>query len=128
MDLNALKYARTHEWVLVEGDSATIGITDFAVQSLTDLVFIQLPKVGRKLKVGEVFGEVESVKAVSDLYAPVAGDVLESHGKLAENLAILSSDPFTKGWLLKLKITDPAGLENLMDRAAYEQYCSTEAH
>ena len=128
MDLNSLKYARTHEWVRVEGDVATIGITDFAVKSLTDLVYIQLPPAGRALKPGEVFGEVESVKAVSDLYSPIAGQVTESHTQLADDLGILSDDPFGKGWLLKAKITDPASLSNLLDRAAYEKHCEAEAH
>lgn len=128
MDLNSLKYARTHEWVRVEGDTATIGITDFAVKSLTDLVYIQLPPAGRALTPGAVFGEVESVKAVSDLYSPIAGEVVEAHTKLADDLAILSDDPFGQGWLIKARIADKASLSNLLDRAAYEKHCESEAH
>ena len=128
MDLTALKYAKTHEWVQVEGDQATVGITDFAVRQLTDLVYIELPPAGSRYKAGQSFGEVESVKAVSDLYAPVAGEVVESNGDLDDNLALLSEDPFGKGWMIKLKVFDPAGLAALMDRTAYEQFCESEAH
>lgn len=128
MDLNSLKYAKTHEWVKLDGNLATVGITDFAVQALTDLVYIGLPAVGRSFLVGEVFGEVESVKAVSDLYAPLAGEVAEANAKVADDLGKLSDDPFGAGWLIKLKVTDPAGLPALMDRAAYEAYCASQAH
>ncbi len=128
MDLKSLKYARTHEWILVEGDSATVGISDFAVKSLTDLVFVQLPAAGRKLKAKETFGVVESVKAASDLYSPVAGDVVASNAKLEGDLGLLSDDPYEKGWMIKLKITDPAALANLMDHVAYEAFCASEAH
>lgn len=128
MDLKSLKYARTHEWILVEGDTATVGISDFAVKSLTDLVFVQLPAVGRKLKAKETFGVVESVKAASDLYSPVAGDVVASNAKLEGDLGLLSDDPYDKGWMIKLKVTDPAALANLMDHAAYEAFCASEAH
>jgi glycine cleavage system H protein len=128
MDLHALKYAKTHEWVRPEADTAVIGISDFAVKSLTDLVYIQLPAIGRKLSPGEIFGEVESVKAVSDLYSPVSGEVLESHAKLADDLGILSEDPFGKGWLIKVRITDPTSLDALMDRTEYEKHCEAEAH
>lgn len=128
MDLKSLKYARTHEWILVEGDKATVGISDFAVKSLTDLVFVQLPAVGRKLKAKETFGVVESVKAASDLYSPVAGDVVASNANLEGDLGLLSDDPYEKGWMIKLKITDPAALANLMDHSAYEAFCASEAH
>jgi len=128
MDLKQLKYAKTHEWVHLEGDVATIGITDFALQALTDLVYIDLPAVGRTLKQGETFGEVESVKAVSDLYSPVSGQVLEAHTQLADDLGKLSDDAFGGGWLMKVKVTDPATLGELMDRAEYEKYCASEAH
>ena len=105
MDLNSLKYAKTHEWVKLDGDTATIGISDFAVQALTDLVYIGLPSPGKKLSVGEIFGEVESVKAVSDLYAPVSGEVTAVNSKLEDDLGKLSDDPYESGWLIKLKIS-----------------------
>lgn len=128
MDLTSLKYAKTHEWVLLEGNTATIGITDFAVQALTDLVYIGLPAVGRNLTVGEIFGEVESVKAVSDLYAPLAGEVVAVNSKLIDDLGKLSDDPFGAGWLIRLKVSGADGLGHLMDRAAYEAYCASQAH
>ena len=127
-----LLFAKTHEWVYVDKSAkpatATIGISQFALEALTDLVHIELPKLGRKLKAGETFGEVESVKAVSDLYSPIAGEVVESQTKLADDLAVLSDDPFGKGWLLKARITDNSSLNNLLDRAAYEKHCESEAH
>lgn len=126
MDPATLKYAKTHEWVHVEADTATVGITDFAVQQLTDLVYVGLPEVGKQLKAGEVFGEVESVKAVSDLYAPVSGEVIEVNESLPDDLGTLSEDPFGKGWLIKLRITDRSALDNLLDRKAYEQHCASE--
>ena len=126
MDPTVLKYAKTHEWIHVEGDIATVGISDFAVQHLTDLVYIELPEIGRTLSAGEGFGEVESVKAVSDLYAPVSGEIIEVNGALADELAALSEDPFGRGWMIKLKINDASETESLLDRAAYEAQCAAE--
>ena len=126
MDPAALKYAKTHEWIHVEGDTATVGISDFAVKHLTDLVFIELPEVGRTLSAGEGFGEVESVKAVSDLYAPVSGEVIEVNESLADELATLSEDPFGQGWMIKLKINDASETDSLLDRAAYEAQCAAD--
>lgn len=128
MDPQTLKFARSHEWVALNGNEATIGISDFAVKELTDLVFIQLPAVGRRFKQGESFGEVESVKAVSDLYAPCAGEILAVNNKLVDDLGPLSSDPFGTGWIIKLKIDDAAQLNGLMDYDAYQQFCDAEAH
>ncbi|HTI52496.1 MAG TPA: glycine cleavage system protein GcvH [Planctomycetaceae bacterium] len=128
MDPRQLKYATTDEWVSLDGDVATIGISDFAVNALTDLVYIDLPPKGKTLEAGKPFGVVESVKAASDMYSPVSGEVLESNTKLADDLGKLSSDPFGAGWLLKVKVSDgklPAGL---LDRAAYEQHWATRAH
>jgi glycine cleavage system H protein len=127
MDLNALKYAKSHEWILVEGQTATIGITDFAVHQLTDLVHIELPRTGRTMRQGETFGEVESVKAVSDLYAPVTGEITAVNEALADDLGVLSDDPFGKGWMIKLKVTDPSSLSGLMDQSAYEKFCADES-
>jgi len=132
MKPESLLFAKTHEWVAVatEGGQkvATIGISDFAVEALTDLVFIELPKVGRQVKAGESFCEVESVKAVSDIYAPVAGEVTAVNDKLPDDLELLSKDPFEKGWIAKLKVTDDSGLKNLMDYAAYKKMCEEDAH
>jgi glycine cleavage system H protein len=128
MDVNSLKYAKTDEWVHLDGDVATIGITDFAVKALTDLVYIDLPPAGKKLKTGEPFGVVESVKAASDMYSPVTGEVIESNAKLGDDLAKLSDDPFGGGWLIKVKVADPTLPADLMDRAGYEKHWATRAH
>ncbi len=132
MKPESLLFAKTHEWIAVttEGDQkvATIGLTAFAIEALTDLVFIELPKVGRQVKAEESFCEVESVKAVSDVYAPVAGEVIAANEKLADDLEILSKDPYGEGWIARIKISDEAGLKNLMDYAAYQKQCAEEAH
>ncbi len=122
------KYTKSHEWVLLDGDVATIGISDFAVQQLTDLVYIELPEPGKTLTQGDEFGVVESVKAASDLYAPISGEVLEANTDLEDDLAPLSDDPFGKGWMLKLKVSHPAELDALMDRTAYDAHCQSESH
>jgi glycine cleavage system H protein len=127
-----LLFAKTHEWVAVASEGgqkiATVGLTKFAVEALTDLVFIELPKVGRQVKAEESFCEVESVKAVSDVFAPVAGEVVAANDKLADNLETLSNDPYGEGWVARIKIADEAGLKNLMDHAAYQKQCAEEAH
>ncbi len=124
MDLGSLRYAKTHEWLHVANDVGTIGITDFAVKELTDLVYIDLPKVGRTLTAGDIFGEVESVKAVSDLYAPVSGEVIEVNANLPNDLDALSQDPFGRGWLMKIRLSNPAETGKLMDRATYQEECA----
>ena len=124
MDLGSLRYAKTHEWLNVAGDVGTIGITDFAVKELTDLVYIDLPKVGRTLTAGDVFGEVESVKAVSDLYSPISGDVIEVNANLPNDLDALSRDPFGRGWLMKVRLNNPAEAAKLMDQATYQKECA----
>ncbi|HEX6962905.1 MAG TPA: glycine cleavage system protein GcvH [Lacipirellula sp.] len=123
-----LKYAKTHEWVAVEGDVATVGISAFAVEALTDLVFIELPKVGAQVAAEQPFCEVESVKAVSDVYAPVAGEVIEVNQTLPDRLEILSSDPFGEGWIAKIRISDDSNLRKLMDYKAYQKQCAEEGH
>ena len=127
-----LLYAKTHEWVdVVEQDgqnTATIGISAFALEALTDLVYIELPKVGRQLKAGEPFGEIESVKAVSDLYSPVDGEVLRVHEGLGDQLEALHADPYGEGWMIEVKLTDDAALRKLMDLAAYQKQCAEEQH
>ncbi len=127
-----LKYTKTHEWVAIEKTSdgktlAVVGITDFAVQSLADLVFIELPPVGKEVKAGEPLGQVESVKAVSDIYSPVTGRVVDANSHVAEHLEDLTADPFGRGWLAKLEVTDPTSLSGLLDRASYEAQCAAEA-
>lgn len=130
MNHEELLYAETHEWLhLAEqnGDKiATIGISAFAVEALTDLVYIQLPEVGQKVSVGESFGEVESVKAVSDLYSPIEGEVIEVNESLANDLEALSTDPYGKGWVAKIKLTDEGGLANLLDIDSYRKQCSDD--
>jgi glycine cleavage system H protein len=120
------RYTKTHEWVLVEGDQATLGITDFAVEHLGDLVFVSLPDAGRVLKAGEVAAEVESVKAVGEVYAPVGGTVTAVNSGLANDQVPLAKDPFGKGWLFKLKVKPGAGAD-LMDLATYERQLAIEA-
>jgi glycine cleavage system H protein len=128
MDRSQLKYAKTHEWVALEGDVATIGISDFAVRELTDLVYLALPGIGKKLTAGTSFGEVESVKAASDLYAPVAGEVVAVNSDLPEHLDWLSSDAFGKGWIIKLKLAPNSNLDHLMDAKAYQTFCDNQSH
>ena len=110
---------KSHEWCLVVDGVATIGITDYAVSHLSDLVFLDLPEAGTQLTADETFGEIESVKAVSDLYSPVSGEVIEANEELVENLDTLNSDPFAAGWMLKVKLT--AESANLLEQAAYEE-------
>lgn len=128
MDASQYRYSSSHEWASVDGVVATVGISDFAVRTLTDLVYLELPKVGRVLKTGDTFGVVESVKAASDLYSPVSGEVIEVNAPLANDLAVLSEDPQGRGWLMKVKLTDPSAVSSLMDHAAYEKHCQSEAH
>jgi glycine cleavage system H protein len=122
------RFTKTHEWAALNGDTATVGITDFAVQLLSDLVYVDLPKPGRKVTAGEPFGEIESVKHVSDLYSPVTGEVVEVNTPLADKLEWLSSDPFGQGWMIKVKVAGPQATDGLLDAAAYEAHCQTEGH
>lgn len=128
MPPSGLKFSKTHEWVRLEGDRAVIGISDFAVKELTDLVYIELPKVGNQVAVGRVFGEVESVKAVSDLYAPVSGKVIDANTRLVDDLSLLSTDPYGDGWIAKIQLSDSAGIGQLMDQAQYEAFCAAGGH
>ncbi len=128
MDLSKLHYAPTHEWVLFQGDVATVGITRFAVDQLTDLILIELPAVGTQIAAGKSFGEIESVKAVSDLYAPIAGKVVEVNSQVTGNVQLLAEDPYDRGWLIKLKVEQPADTAGLLDQAAYEKKIAEEAH
>jgi glycine cleavage system H protein len=119
------RYTKTHEWVAVDGKHATIGITDYAQSQLGDVVFLELPKTGRKLDIGETFGVVESVKAASDLFSPVAGRISEVNEKLASKPELINSDPFGEGWILKLDLTGELP-PDLLDEDAYKKV--TEAN
>jgi glycine cleavage system H protein len=112
-----LQYTKEHEWLSVEDDVATVGITAFAAESLGDIVFVQLPDAGSAITAGEVFGEVESTKSVSELYAPVSGEVVEVNGTTSDTPEVINSDPYTEGWLLKVRLT--GDVPDLLDAAAY---------
>jgi len=116
-----LKYTKDHEWILIEGDVVTIGITDFAQNNLGDVVFLELPEAGTEVEQGETVGTIESVKAVADLYSPVTGEVIESNVTLEDEPELVNSAPYEGGWLIKVKV-DPASLDSseLMDAAAYQ--------
>lgn len=116
---NDLKYAKSHEWVRVEGGIATVGITDHAQHELTDIVFVELPKVGRTVKAGEACAVVESVKTASDIYSPVSGEVIEVNPKATDNPALVNTEPYTNGWFYKLKIANPGEVNALLDAGAY---------
>lgn len=120
-----LKYAESDEWIRVEGDTATIGISDYAQEALNDLVYVEFKEVGDTLDQGESFGEIESVKAASDVYLPVAGEIIEVNGELEGEPEIVNQDPFGKGWMVKIRITDDSNLANLMDAAAYKEVCDS---
>jgi len=122
---NAL-YTKTHEWVIVEGEIGTVGITDYAVEHLSDLVFIDLPTVGSVVKQNEAFGEIESVKAVASLNSPVSGEVVEVNESLPEQLELLSEDTYGEGWMIKVKLSDTSELDSLMDLEAYNKFCEEE--
>ena len=114
-----LRYAESHEWILIEGDTGTVGITDHAQAELTDIVFAEPPAVGKTLAAGEVAAVVESVKAASDIYSPVSGEVIERNPAVEENPALLNTDPFGAGWIYKIRLTNPAEVAALKDPAAY---------
>jgi glycine cleavage system H protein len=128
MDLKTLKYAPTHEWALLEGNIATVGISKFAVDQLTDLIMIELPAVGTRVSAGKSFGEIESVKAVSDLYAPLAGEVIEVNKQVTSNVSLLAEDPYDTGWLIKIKVDQPVDTSSLMDIDTYESKVADEGH
>jgi glycine cleavage system H protein len=126
------RYLETHEWIKPDGDTMLIGITDFAVRELSsgnegDLVYCDLPEVGRVLKAGETFGEIESVKAVADLNSPVAGEVVEINTSIEEHLEVLSKDPWKEGWLIRVR-PDSKNIDKLMDVKAYETFLAESAH
>jgi glycine cleavage system H protein len=118
---NDLRYTKDHEWVRVDGDVATIGVTDYAASQLGDVVFVDLPAVGRTVDQFATFGVVESVKAVSDLYAPISGEVTDVNGELGSRPELVNSDPFGDGWMIRVKVSDEGQLGELLDAAGYEQ-------
>jgi glycine cleavage system H protein len=128
MDPKTLRFTTTHEWVHVEGGVATVGISRFAVDQLTDLIMIDLPAVGTTVKAGKGFGEVESVKAVSDLYSPVSGEVVAVNSAVKENVQLLAEDPYVQGWLIKVKVDPSGGTSELLDYSAYEKKVADSAH
>jgi len=124
--IKGLKYSKEHEWVKVEGNRAIIGITDYAQDSLGDIVFVDLPEVGRDVKVGDAVAAVESVKAASDVYSPVSGTVIEVNADLEASPELINQDPY-ENWILVLEMSDPGELDALMDAESYERFCEEEA-
>lgn len=118
---DTLKYTETHEWVLIQGDKATVGITDHAQAELTDVVFVDLPNAGKKVSRRDPIAVVESVKAASDIYAPLSGEVLESNSEAASKPALINTDPYCTGWLFKLKISDPSEIQTLLTPEDYRK-------
>lgn len=114
-----LRYTKEHEWIKVEGDEATIGITDFAQRELGDIVYVEIETTGKELNAGDVFGTVEAVKTVSDLYLPVAGTITEVNPALNGNPELVNTDPYGGGWMVKMKLANPSDVDALMDAAAY---------
>ena len=120
-----LKYTKEHEWAKLDGNTLTVGITDHAQRALGDVVYVDLPKVGRILKKGETFGVVESIKAVSDLYSPAAGKITEVNGALPDDPARVNKDPYQSGWMVKLELADADSVSDLLDSDSYTKYVET---
>jgi len=117
-----LNYTKTHEWVGIKGEIATIGLSDFAVKELSDIVFIEFPEVGKKIKLGSPFGTIESVKAAFDLNTPISGEVMEINQTLSDNFDLLKDDPYEKSWMVTIKIENSDELKNLMDFEQYQEF------
>ena len=115
-----LRYTKDHEWIKIEGDTATIGITDFAQKELGDIVYVEVETIGKSLEEGAVFGTVEAVKTVSDLFLPITGTITELNAALASAPELINTDPYGEGWMIKMTVKNPADVEKLMDAAAYE--------
>lgn len=120
-----LKYSKNDEWLRLEGDMATIGISDYAQDQLNDIVYVELPDVGASYKQGDSFGVVESVKAASDIYTTISGTIAEVNTALQDDPELINSDPYGKGWLVKIRVSSPAETGDLMDATAYTQYCES---
>lgn len=123
-----LKYAKTDEWIRVDGETATIGVTDFAQSELSDVVYVELPAVGDSFTAGQSFGSVESVKAASEIYLPVAGTITAVNTELTTRPELINQDPYGEGWIVKINITDASHLANLLDAAAYQAHCEARKH
>lgn len=121
------RYTKQHEWVRLEGDRGTVGITDYAQKQLGDVVYLELPEVGRKLEAHATFGTVESVKAVSELFSPVAGEVIEVNSALVAKPETINTDPHGQAWMIALRVSDPKAMGDLLDAAAYQAYVGGEA-
>jgi glycine cleavage system H protein len=117
-----LRYCASHEWIRLEGDIATVGISDHAQAELTDVVFVELPTLGRKVDAGDPTAVVESVKAASDIYAPIGGEVIEANDAVEADPSLVNTDPYGKGWIFKLRVKDPADASRLMDASAYQSH------
>lgn len=128
MEPKKLRYAKSHEWAALEGDTCTVGITKFAIEQLTDVVYVELPEVGDHVFQGESFGEIESVKAVSDLYSPVNGEVVTINEKLIDDPTKIADDPYGKGWMVKIKVEPGTTLDHMMTLEQYEKQISSEGH
>ena len=115
-----LRYTKDHEWISLDGDTATVGITDFAQKELGDIVYVEVETIGKTMQAGEVFGTVEAVKTVSDLFLPVSGTILELNKALGGAPELVNNDPYGKGWMIKMKLSNPSDYNSLMDAAAYE--------
>ncbi len=115
-----LRYTKDHEWIEVKGDTGTVGITDYAQHELGDIVFVEVPEVGKQVKKGDVLGTIDSVKATSEVYSPVSGSVVEANGVLAGSPEKMNQDPHGEAWICKIRLSDPGELEGLLDAAAYE--------
>ena len=122
-----LRYTEQHEWIRAEGDRVRVGITDFAQDALGDVVYVDVPEVGTEVKAGQAFGEVESTKSVSDVYAPVSGTVVERNGTLSDAPETVNDDPYGQGWMIVIEPTDRSELEALLDASAYRQFTEREA-
>jgi glycine cleavage system H protein len=122
------KYTKTHEWAMVEGDVVTLGVTDYAQQELGDITYLELPEAGDSITSGEPFGVVESVKAASDIYSPVTGEVIERNESAIEAPEVINQSPYENAWLVKVKLTDPSQVDALLDPAAYETFAESQAH
>ena len=122
------RYAKSHEYVHMEGEVGTVGITDYAQKELGDVVFVELPQVGTQLEAGDELGSIESVKAVSELFAPVSGEVVEINETLADKPELVNTDPYGDGWMIRIRVSDPTELDDLMNAEEYEEYCETESH
>jgi glycine cleavage system H protein len=122
------RYTTDHEWIKIDGDIGIVGITDFAQSELGDVTYVEVPKVGKTIEQGETFGVVESVKAVSDIYAPLGGEIVEVNEALANAPELINESPYEGAWMIKIRLTDPAAAAALLDAAAYEQHAASSGH